>query len=231
VKKGTPNNKESVPLEHYRARYASTPAEAIAARCRIPFDAPTSSFTFAVLNQPLRAAWPDFALTPMDATTCPPALYGAAAQILLLRHLIEGSSAPSGGKFLSYRELPWGEVYDGNFQGRCVRRLARMFGSRLGDFARAVQRLGGVKFDNVKPDDVKDVKIDAEPVTGATTENESWEILFLSDTKIRLIIHAGDEEFPATAQFLFSDNVALAFTAEDLAVVGDLVIAALAFNG
>ncbi|MEG2633391.1 MAG: DUF3786 domain-containing protein, partial [Oscillospiraceae bacterium] len=35
------------------------------------------------------------------------------------------------------------------------------------------------------------------------------------------------EEFMPSAQILFSDNFALAFTAEDMAVVGDISIGAL----
>ncbi|MDR1727031.1 MAG: DUF3786 domain-containing protein [Acidobacteriota bacterium] len=213
--KDAPNNKELAPLGHYLAKYAATPPESIAVRCQVPFDAGASSFALEILAQPLRATWPGFELSPLDGEACPPALYGAAARILLLRHLLEGVSAPSGGRFLAYRELPWGEVYDGNFQGRCVRRLARTFGVRLGDFARAAQRLGGAP---------------TAPGGGAGREDgrEAWELAFLPDVKVRLLLRAGDEEFPASAQFLFSDNAALAFSAEDLAVVGDLVVAALA---
>ncbi|GHV81395.1 hypothetical protein AGMMS49944_31860 [Spirochaetia bacterium] len=39
-----------------------------------------------------------------------------------------------------------------------------------------------------------------------------------------LLIWAGDEEFPPSAQMLFDDNFVFAFTAEDLAVVGEVVV-------
>ena len=32
------------------------------------------------------------------------------AKILVLRYLTEGGAAPSTVKFLTYREIPWGEV-------------------------------------------------------------------------------------------------------------------------
>lgn len=41
------------------------------------------------------------------------------------------------------------------------------------------------------------------------------------------ILWAGDEEFPPSAQILFSDNFPLSFEAEDLAVVGDISIGTL----
>jgi hypothetical protein len=43
----------------------------------------------------------------------------------------------------------------------------------------------------------------------------------------RLIVWSPDEEFPPSAQFLFSDNTPAAFNAADLAAVGDVVIEAL----
>lgn len=44
---------------------------------------------------------------------------------------------------------------------------------------------------------------------------------------IRLSIWEGDNEFPASAQILFSDNFSAAFTAEDIAVAGDITLNAL----
>ena len=41
---------------------------------------------------------------------------------------------------------------------------------------------------------------------------------------MRLIVWAGDDEFPPSAQMLFSDNFPNAFNAEDRAVIGDLLI-------
>ena len=41
---------------------------------------------------------------------------------------------------------------------------------------------------------------------------------------MQFILYLGDEEFPPNAQILFSDNFRYAFTAEDLANVGDIVL-------
>lgn len=43
--------------------------------------------------------------------------------------------------------------------------------------------------------------------------------------QVRLILWEGDDEFPPSAQILFSDNFPVAFTqGEDMAVVGDVTI-------
>ena len=41
---------------------------------------------------------------------------------------------------------------------------------------------------------------------------------------IRFLLWLGDEEFPPNGQILFSDNFRYAFTAEDLANAGDIVL-------
>ena len=41
---------------------------------------------------------------------------------------------------------------------------------------------------------------------------------------IQLLLWAGDDEFPPNAQIMFSDNFRYAFTAEDLANAGDIVL-------
>ena len=194
------NNKENVPLEHYREVFRNLDTEEVTQRTQVAFDG--NAFTLNLLSYPIKVTWPEFSLT-VDAPDHPKALETAAVQILVIRYLIEGSSAPALGKFLSYRELPWGDVYDKNFQGRCVLRLAYGFGSRLEAFDKACAKIGGVK---LELDDV------------------SYELPFFEDIKVRLILHQGDEEFPPSSQFLFSDNTPLAFTAEDMAAAGDLII-------
>ena len=41
---------------------------------------------------------------------------------------------------------------------------------------------------------------------------------------IQFLLWLGDDEFPPNAQILFSDNFRYAFTAEDLANAGDIVL-------
>lgn len=199
------DNKTRVPLEHYKALYAALNPGDAAVRAGACFDATAGRFALMVLGRPLYATWPEFALSSAEAG-CPKALLGSAAQILVIRYLLEGVHAPFSGKFLSYRELPWGAVYDANFQGRCVKRLAFAFGNKAEAFARACERLGGT------------------PCSGG---DAAYELAFLKNARLKLILYRGDDEFPPSAQILFSDNTALAFTAEDLAAVGDVVIGAL----
>lgn len=200
-----PNQQHGVPLGIYQERYKSLDTTEITRRTGVPFDNSLNVFSLSVLGFTLLASWPEFTLKPSDET-CPKDLFGGEAKILMIRYLIEGTRADPTGNFVPYRELPWGDVYDKNFQGRCRGRLAFGFGSKLDAFHKACQRLGGV------PRNKGDASYDLQFVPGVT---------------VRLILWAGDDEFPPQSQWLFSDNTPLAFTAEDVAVIGDVVIGAL----
>lgn len=200
------NQKLEHPLSQYKERYREQNPQEIAARCSLPYDEASRRFTLTVLGHRLYAAWPEFEVTPADPETCPKSLYTGEVQILLIRYLLEGRYAESSGRYLAYRELPWGPVYDLNFQGRCIKRLAYGFGSRLEAFRRAAARLGGVP---------------------GPKGDASADFPFMPHVFVRVALWAGDEEFPPNSQILFSDNVPDIFTAEDAAVIGDVLIDAL----
>lgn len=200
------NNKELVPLGIYQARYRTLDVGEISRRTGVPFDPARGAFVLSVLGFTIYAAWPEFSLVPEEKECCAAILYGGEATILMIRYLSEGTRTAPGDNWLSYRELPWGEVYDKNFQGRCIKRLAFGFGSKPGVFAGACEKLGGTQRDK---------------------GDISYDLPFLPDITVRLILWAGDDEFPPQSQWLFSDNTPFAFSAEDVAVIGDVVIGAL----
>jgi hypothetical protein len=197
-------NKELVPLAHYTQKYRDADASDITRRTGAAFDGDKSAFALSMLGFDIAVPYPEFDILAPEGA--PPSLTSHASRILVIRYLLEGSCAEARGGFLSYREIPWGTVYERNFQGRCVLRLARAYGSKLSAFGEAAEKLGGVK---------------------RTAGDTSCDIPFLGGVTLRLILWEGDEEFSPTAQILFSDNTPLAFTAEDLAAVGEVVIAAL----
>jgi hypothetical protein len=210
-----PNQLYGVPLSIYQERYRALDPQEASRRTGVPFDpshcaetqgAFAGRFTLILLGYRIHAAWPDFELTPAEPEACPRELYGTKAQILLIRHLLEGTAAAASGAFLPYRELPWGSVYEQQFTGRCMMRLAFGFGSKPDAFTKACQAIGGVPY---------------------TKGDASCDLPFLPGLTVRLILWSGDDEFPPQSQWLFSDNTPLAFTAEDVACMGDVIIGAL----
>lgn len=198
------NHKEQVPFAHYAARFAELdPAEA-AARCGVPYDAEARAFAVRLLGVDYRVGWPAFSISSGDAGGF--ALSSVPAQILVMRFLLEGRHSAHGGRFLTYRELPWGEVYLRPFTGRCLTRAAFAFGPRLEAFRAAAGRMGAL------------------PVRGG---DAAFQLEVLPGYDVRILVWEADDEFPPSAQILFSDNFPESFSAEDRTVVGDIVISDL----
>jgi hypothetical protein len=128
-----------------------------------------------------------------------------AEHILILRYLCEGRYVPAAGNQLSYNDVPWGTVYYRNFEGRCLKRLAYGFGPDLPGF-RAVME-GPV------------IRGEKRPQGDA-----GYHFEFLNGLSLSVMLWAADEEFPPSAQILFDDNFPAAFTAEDMAVVGEIML-------
>lgn len=201
------DNKERVPFEHYKEEYVKKDPPEISVRTGFPYSEETQSFTVRFLGKDYEIGFPEFTVkrTQEDDSYCP-LLSMTAAQILVIRFLIEGCQVKSTGKFLTYREVPWGEVYYRQFNGRCMMRLAYSYGSRIDAFRSACEKLGASV---IKAGDA------------------GYEIELFKGFFIRFQIWSGDEEFPPSSQILFSDNFPAAFHAEDLVVACDVIIGTL----
>ena len=193
------NNKEMVPFEHYVGLFrALDPVEA-AQRCGVRYDGGT--FRIRLLSVDYDVAWPEFAIASETADGL--ALTNVPAQILIMRYLLEGRASCGTGAFLPYREMPWGEDCLKSFTGRCLTRAAYAFGTRLEAFDAAMARST------------------ARRIKGG---DSAWQVEILPGYEVQLIVWEGEDEFPPSAQILFSDNFPQAFSAEDRTVVGDLLI-------
>lgn len=202
------DSKERVPYEYYLERYQKEDPLAISDRIQIPYDEKAGVFTLRLMGCTYQISWPDYQIkaVPENVICHYPLENAANARILVLRYFLEGTAAPASGKFLTYREMPWGEVYFRQFQGRCIFRLAYGFGGKLDQFQSIMERLGGVRIEY---------------------GDCGYEFEFMNNLRLRFILWAGDDEFPPSAQILFADNFSAAFHGEDMAVVGDVSIGVL----
>ena len=197
--------KEKVPLLHYTALFTKLdPCEA-AARCNVPFNAVSASFPLRFMGNDYLVHHPDFNLEG------PPA--SVSERILMLRYLCEGCWTPFRGKALSYREIPWGEVYFKNFEGRCLRRFARSFGEKPEVFIQIMEQ---------------HKELYAEKIA---QNHPAYRFEFFSNLFISFLLWPGDDEFPASAQIIFDDNVSAAFSAEDIVIATESVISRLVALG
>jgi hypothetical protein len=201
------DSKERMPWEHYLEEFRSkTPGE-IAERLQIPFDEEKQCFTLTFLGVDYEISYPDFEVRHQgDSFVYYPLEEMIYAKILVIRFLLGGHPSTGSGKFKTYREMPWGEVYLRQFDGRCIKRLAFSYGNRLKDFQKVMEHLG------------------AAPVSHGDL---AYELEIFPGYQVQMILWEGDEEFPPSSQILFSDNFPVSFQAEDMAVMGDVIIGSL----
>lgn len=201
------DSKERLPWEHYLSQYQESDPKEIAARLGISYDEEQKYFTLKFLGTVYQISWPDFQVSheadDMGFYSLETMTY---ARTLTIRFLLNGAEASGTGKFKTYREMPWGEVYLRQFDGRCIKRLAFSYGNRIKDFQAIMEHMHCVP---VKHGDI------------------AYQLEIFPDYLVQMILWEGDDEFPPSSQILFSDNFPISFQAEDMAVMGDVIIGSL----
>lgn len=201
------DSKERLPWEHYLSQYQESDPREIAARLGISYDEEQKYFTLKFLGTVYQISWPDFQVShEADDMGFYPLETMTYARTLTIRFLLNGAKASGTGKFKTYREMPWGEVYLRQFDGRCIKRLAFSYGNRIKDFQAIMEHMHCVP---VKHGDI------------------AYQLEIFPDYLVQMILWEGDDEFPPSSQILFSDNFPISFQAEDMAVMGDVIIGSL----
>ena len=198
------DSKEQRPYEYYLKTYQEIDPKEISERTGFFYDEEKKVFTVVFMGSTYEISFPDYKISHKeDEKGVYPLEEAMNAKIFMVRYLSEKAKTLSSGKFLTYREVPWGEVYFRQFQGRCLMRLAFSYGNKLEAFKKVMTAMG------------------AKPLEQGDC---AFELEFMEGFFIRLVLWEGDDEFPPSSQILFSDNFAVTFAAEDLAVAGDICI-------
>ena len=214
------NNKTENPIRIYQEKFREMDPQQMAKRSGCEFR--DGAFEIQLMNRRVKLTFPEMETFYMDepGTADSKTSDGVGVKtadnvrILLARYVMEGVQAESSGKMYSYPEMPWGPVYEVQFRGRCISRMAGTYGHNIKGFIEGMERIGAKE---------------AREASGrfASGADCAYDIPFLPKLTIRALIWEADEEFPASAQILFSDNFPLAFTAEDMAVIGDIFLNAM----
>ena len=196
------NQKEEVPFAHYEALFrALNPEEAPKRLKTVKWD--REAFYVNLLGREYAISHPGCDIRHLDGEP------SRTVQTFLLRYLLEGRDIPWLGRWKTFRELPWGEMYVKPFTGRALSRAAFTFGTGLDDFRAACEKMGALKVDR---------------------GDAGYQFDFIGNYRMQILVWEGDEEFPPNAQILYSDNFAEGFTAEDRVVAADILIAAIKSN-
>ena len=197
------NHKEEVPFSYYENLFRTLdPAEA-AGRTGVKWDG--KEFYVNLLGREYAISHPDYALRAPDGGKEPP----LPTQTFLLRYLLEGKAIADKGAWLTFREMPWGELYIKPYTARVLTRAAFTFGTKVAAFRAACEKMGALP---IKHGDA------------------GFQFDFLGGYRMQILIWEGDDEFPPNAQVLYSDNFSDGFAAEDRVVAGDILISAIKGN-
>jgi len=191
------NHKEEVPFAHYEALFKALDPQEAAIRTGAKWNG--KEFYVNLLGREFAISHPDYAIRALDEGKLPP----LPTQTFLLRYLLESKSVAWNGEWKTFREMPWGEMYIKPYTGRVLTRAAFTFGTRVAAFRAAAEKMG------------------AEPVKHG---DAGFLFHLIGGYKMQILIWEGDDEFPPSAQILYSDNFAEGFAAEDRVVAGDILI-------
>ena len=198
------NHKEEVPFAHYEEKFRSLEPASVAARLvGVKWDG--KEFYVNLLGREFAISHPEYAIRPLDDGKLPP----LPTQTFLLRYLLESKDVAWQGQWKTFREMPWGEMYNTPYTGRVLTRAAFTFGFRVAGFKAACEKMGAQA---VKHGDA------------------GYLFDLIGGYKMQILIWEGDDEFPPSAQVLYSDNFVDGFAAEDRVVAGDILITTIKAN-
>ena len=171
----------------------------------MPFE--KGAFTVTLLGEAYVITWPEYTISADNPKAF--GLKNIPTQTFLLRYLLEGKKAGPWLSFKTFREMPWGELYISPYTGRVLTRAAFTFGTRVGKFAEACEKMGGARVEH---------------------GDAGYEFELLPGYRMQIMVYAGDDEFPPSSQVLYSDNFETGFSAEDRVVAGDILISSIKNN-
>ena len=123
--------------------------------------------------------------------------------ILAIHYLNAAEGRQPTGRLTSFREFKEGQFYEPAFNSRTKDVLIKIFGEDPTPMLRAGEKLGG------------------RIVSGW---DAAVELSYFPCLPITCIVWRGDEEFPPEATVLFDETAELFFSAEDMAVAGQMAV-------
>lgn len=194
--------KDKIPYDHYKALIKDVDPALVSTRSFCPYDDETKTFLVTVMGSPYKVSFPQGDVTTVDGKD----FDNYKLKTMILRYLLNAKGVKATGENISFRDVSGGNVYFASFEGRCLKRFAFTFNYNIEGLKKAMAALGA---------------------TPQTTGDMSWRFEVINNMFMTVILWVGDDEFPPEAQILFDANFPTAFSAEDMAVMGDIFIPAL----
>jgi hypothetical protein len=124
-------------------------------------------------------------------------------QVLILHYLAGAGRADIAGQWVAFREIPGAGFYWEPFVKRAINPFKKTFGEKPELFAQTAALLGGKKIDG---------------------GDAAFAFAMFPKVPVQIILHTGDDEFPAEATFLFDRSVGSMLLPEDLAWLAGMLV-------
>jgi hypothetical protein len=157
-------------------------------------------FRVAFLNRVYRIGFPGFEFEDdADSENEVP----IQEQILILHYMLSPAPPALTGNWVSYREIPGASFYYSAFVKRALDPLKEVFGQNVAGLMRAGEVLGGQIIE---------------------TGDAGFEFRLFPHVPVRLILWAGDDEFPSEAGIVFDVNIKEILSPEDIAWLAGMLV-------
>lgn len=129
-------------------------------------------------------------------------------QVFIVHYLCAPNPAEPTGQEMVFADIPETRGYQGVYDGRVIKRLCFTVGRSADLLRRGAEAVGG------------------KPCEGEGDLNFRFDAL--PHVPIRLVWYAGDEDFPPNAVFLFDSSVVHLLPPEDIIVLSESIVGAMA---
>ena len=124
-------------------------------------------------------------------------------QVLILHYMKPTKIRYPSGNWIAYREIPGAAFYFGAFFKRAIQPLTKVFGCNIDGLKTAARTLNGKA---VEPGDA------------------AFEFSLFPKVSLRLILWAGDDEFPPEGNILFDETIGEILSPEDVAWLAGMLV-------
>jgi hypothetical protein len=158
------------------------------------------AFRVPFLNRTFQLTYPDFEFRDVAVSGKDVPIQ---EQILILHYLQADLPEQPRGDWVAYREIPGAAFYFAAFVNRAIEPLKQAFGQNIAGLRRTAARLNGVAVE---------------------FGDAGFDFHVFPRVPVRLILHAGDDEFPAEAAILFDRSIERMLSPEDIAWLAGMVV-------
>ncbi|MCI9977593.1 DUF3786 domain-containing protein [Clostridioides difficile] len=192
----------NVPFNYAREKFKELDPHTISNLSNISFNSNLSRFTLNFFGKRYIIDYPSGEVWNDNGSICK----NFELKILIIRYLINAKGIPRTNKYVTFKEIPGGNVYYPNFLNRTLARLSEVFTSQIEKYKLVMENMGAEKVD---------------------MGDLAYKFTYIGNTSMIFILWFGDDEFPPNSNILFDSNIIYYFNAEDLAVVPDTAIDAI----